>query len=131
MTIARIVASPRAKKLAADKGIDLATIEGSGPNGRIIESDIENAKPPKKEAPKKTTTSSSSSSSKPVTVQSVPASSTGTFTDLPLSNIRKVIAKRLLESKTTIPHYYLTIDFNVDKLLALVSYFFLLLFFSY
>uniref|UniRef100_A0A667YLA4 Acetyltransferase component of pyruvate dehydrogenase complex n=1 Tax=Myripristis murdjan TaxID=586833 RepID=A0A667YLA4_9TELE len=110
----RVFASPLAKKLAAEKGIDLAQVSGSGPDGRITRKDIESFVPPKVA---------------PVTAAPIPAAApaapapaaapAGTFTDIPISNIRKVIAQRLMQSKQTIPHYYLSIDVNMDQVLEL------------
>ncbi|XP_063406744.1 dihydrolipoyllysine-residue acetyltransferase component of pyruvate dehydrogenase complex-like [Mytilus trossulus] len=97
----KVIASPYAKKLAADKGIDLSQITGTGPGGEIRADDVLNFSP----------------SAVPT---SVPISAPeGAFVDIPLTNMRKVIAKRLVQSKQTIPHYYLTVDVNVDKVLRL------------
>uniref|UniRef100_A0A3Q2QSX3 Acetyltransferase component of pyruvate dehydrogenase complex n=1 Tax=Fundulus heteroclitus TaxID=8078 RepID=A0A3Q2QSX3_FUNHE len=103
----RVFASPLAKKLAAEKGIDLAQVSGSGPDGRVTRKDIESFVPPKVA---------------PVTApapSAAPAAPAGTFTDIPISNIRKVIAQRLMQSKQTIPHYYLSVDVNMDRVLEL------------
>lgn len=98
----RILASPLAKRLASQKGLDLATLSGSGPHGRIIKVDVENAR---FAAPK----------SAPQGMDALfPA-----YEEKQLSNMRKVIAKRLTEAKQTIPHFYLTVDVALDKLLAL------------
>merc|ERR1712137_831179 len=99
----RIFASPAAKALAQQKAIDLSQVTGSGPNGRIVVDDVENFTG----APKETHITTSTTATK---------SSAGDYEDIPNSSIRKVIASRLTESKQTIPHYYLTIDFCVDKL---------------
>uniref|UniRef100_A0A8C9YD28 Acetyltransferase component of pyruvate dehydrogenase complex n=1 Tax=Sander lucioperca TaxID=283035 RepID=A0A8C9YD28_SANLU len=107
----RVFASPLAKKLAAEKGINLAQVSGSGPDGRITRKDIDSFVPPK---------------AAPVTAPraapapaAAPAAPAGTFTDIPISNIRKVIAQRLMQSKQTIPHYYLSVDVNMDQVLEL------------
>jgi pyruvate dehydrogenase E2 component (dihydrolipoamide acetyltransferase) len=119
----RIKASPLAKKLAQEKGIDLTLVKGTGPEGRIIQQDVEGFKSIKKESSSTTVTpppqpSSSSSVSKPITMPTKEVSTTGgDYTDIPVSQIRKVIAARLLESKTTIPHYYLAIDCQIDELM--------------
>lgn len=105
----RIIATPFAKKLAAEKGLDLATITGTGPGGRIQATDL--ATPP---SPAVITPPLSPPS--PATVE---AATDATFTDIPLSNIRKVIANRLLQSKQTIPHYYISVDIRVDNVLQL------------
>ncbi|KAE8287534.1 Dihydrolipoyllysine-residue acetyltransferase component of pyruvate dehydrogenase complex [Larimichthys crocea] len=110
----RVFASPLAKKLAAEKGIDLAQVSGSGPDGRITRKDIDGFVPPKA-APAVAATPT------PVAPApaAAPAAPAGTFTDIPISNIRKVIAQRLMQSKQTIPHYYLSIDVNMDQVLEL------------
>ncbi len=98
----RIKASPLAKKIAADKGIDLATIQGSGPGGRIVKEDVENAKPGA--APV------SADSSAPASPEPVERAATLEALDLPVSNMRKSIAKALVASKTQAPHFYLQIE---------------------
>jgi len=99
----RIFASPLAKRIAADKGLDLAQVQGSGPRGRIVKRDVEGAQPQAAVA---------LPASSPV---AMPQS--GSFTAIPHSNMRKVIARRLQESKQTVPHFYLTADCRIDKLL--------------
>ena len=91
----RILASPLAKKLAKDQGLDLSTLKGSGPSGRIMKRDLANAQP--------------AATVKQSHLPKIPA---GTFEEVPLTPIRKVIARRLQESKSTIPHFYVhqTID---------------------
>lgn len=100
----RIVASPLARRLAKEKTIDLATIKGSGPHGRIIKADILNQK---------------TSSSLPTTVRMEAANIplTPDFTLEKISTVRRIIATRLSESKQTIPHFYLTADCQIDRLL--------------
>ncbi len=103
----RIVASPLAKRIAAERGIDLAGIKGSGPNGRIVKADVEEARP----------------------VAAAPTATAAVIAPVPdfgipyeaekLNNIRKVIARRLTEAKQTIPHIYLTVDIRLDALLKL------------
>nr|XP_057943423.1 dihydrolipoyllysine-residue acetyltransferase component of pyruvate dehydrogenase complex, mitochondrial [Doryrhamphus excisus] len=111
----RVFASPLAKKLAAEKGFDLAQISGSGPDGRITRKDIESFVPPKT-APAAPAPSAAPAAPAPA---AVPAAAAGTYTDIPISNIRKVIAQRLMQSKQTIPHYYLSVDVNMDQVLEL------------
>lgn len=109
----RIFASPLAKKMAEDKGIDLADVSGSGENGRIVKKDIENFKgAEKKEAveAKKETAEGTTAAAQPY----VPAGEES-FEDRKNSQMRKVIAKRLGESKFTAPHYYLTIEVNMEN----------------
>jgi pyruvate dehydrogenase E2 component (dihydrolipoamide acetyltransferase) len=103
----RVKASPLAKKLAAEKGIDITRVSGSGDNGRIIKADIDNFKPSAQpaEQPK-------SAESKPVS--NAPAGQVS-FDEVPVSQMRKVIAKRLAESKFSAPHFYLTMAINMDN----------------
>lgn len=108
----RIKASPLAKKLAKAEGVDLASIKGTGPNGRIVKQDVLDAK-------------KSGGSSKPAASESKPAASVtlpglaiAEDADLPVSSMRGVIAKRLVESKNTAPHFYLQIEVNAANLLA-------------
>ncbi len=96
----RIKASPLAKKLAQDKGIDIAAIAGSGENGRIIKSDIENFKPAS------------------VNTGAVYVGGTESYDEINVSQMRKTIAARLAESKFTAPHFYLTMQINMDQALA-------------
>uniref|UniRef100_A0A0N4ZE16 Acetyltransferase component of pyruvate dehydrogenase complex n=1 Tax=Parastrongyloides trichosuri TaxID=131310 RepID=A0A0N4ZE16_PARTI len=105
----RIFVTPFAKKIARESGIDLTNIQGTGPNGRILASDVEAAKlaPPPARA-----------SSMPPIQQPVVGEA---HVDIPLSNMRKTIAKRLTESKTTIPHYQLTADIDMDQVMELRS----------
>ncbi|KEZ92003.1 pyruvate dehydrogenase complex dihydrolipoamide acetyltransferase [Nonlabens ulvanivorans] len=99
----RIFASPLAKKMAEDKGIDLNQVSGSGENGRIVKSDIENFKP---------------SAGGSASASSFVAVGTETFEEVPNSQMRKTIAKRLGESKFTAPHYYLGLDLDMDNAIA-------------
>jgi len=116
----RILISPLAKRLAEEKGLDLSTLKGTGPNGRIVKADIEGATPAPAPAP-----ATSAAAPAPVAAPATPAPAATPFTtDIPheavkLSNIRKVIARRLTESKQTIPHIYLTVDVRLDALLKL------------
>jgi pyruvate dehydrogenase E2 component (dihydrolipoamide acetyltransferase) len=100
----RVIASPLAKRIAADKGIDLASVKGSGPNGRIVKADVEAAQP-------------TPARPEPVEGRAQPG-------EIPhevekLSGMRKTIARRLTESKQQIPHIYLTVDIRLDALLKL------------
>jgi pyruvate dehydrogenase E2 component (dihydrolipoamide acetyltransferase) len=106
----RIKASPLAKKLAAEKGIDLSQVQGSGDNGRIVKADVDNFKP--------ATASSQQSAAQPQTPAAKPqavVSGQEGYTDTTVSQMRKVIAKRLGESKFTAPHFYLTMEINMDN----------------
>lgn len=105
----RIKASPLAKKLAAEKGIDLKTVQGSGDGGRITKQDIDSYKPAAKAAG-----DSSKAAAKPDTAPAAPAGQVS-YDEVPVSQMRKVIAKRLAESKFTSPHFYLTMSIDMDK----------------
>lgn len=110
----RIFASPLAKKIAKDKGINLADIQGSGENGRIVKRDVENYTPQvAAPQPAAATTSATTSSVTPVATFA-PAGEEG-FEEVKNSQMRKVIAKRLGESKFTAPHYYLTIELDMSN----------------
>nr|XP_019941798.1 PREDICTED: dihydrolipoyllysine-residue acetyltransferase component of pyruvate dehydrogenase complex, mitochondrial [Paralichthys olivaceus] len=113
----RVFASPLARKLASDKGIDLTQVSGSGPDGRVTRKDIESFVPPKP-APVEAAAPSPAAAA-PAPSPAATIAPAGTFTDIPISNIRKVIAQRLMQSKQTIPHYYLSVDVNMDQVLEL------------
>ncbi|MDQ8180033.1 dihydrolipoamide acetyltransferase family protein [Pelagicoccus sp. SDUM812005] len=108
----RIKASPLAKKLAKAEGVDLASIKGTGPNGRIVKQDVLDAK--KSGGSSKT----AASESKPAASVTLPGLAIAEDADLPVSSMRGVIAKRLVESKNTAPHFYLQIEVNAANLLA-------------
>jgi pyruvate dehydrogenase E2 component (dihydrolipoamide acetyltransferase) len=119
----RIIASPLAKRLAAAQGIDLATITGSGPNGRIVKADLEGASSKTVSAehvePHPTVDSRPSTGSG-ITVQNQAIPDTGIPHEvIKLSGMRKTIARRLTESKQQVPHIYLTVDIRLDALLKL------------
>jgi pyruvate dehydrogenase E2 component (dihydrolipoamide acetyltransferase) len=107
----RIFASPLAKRIAAEKGVNLASIKGSGPNGRIVNADIESAKPGA--APALSTAPKAAPAAAPQPIFTAPGDKR-----VPHTAIRKVIARRMLESKQTVPHFYLTVDLEIDALLA-------------
>ena len=112
----RLFASPLARRIAAEKGIDLAGIKGSGPNGRIVKADVENAKPGAAPAASQAPKAAAKAPAPPAGGQPVivaPGDSR-----VPHTSIRKVIARRMLESKQTVPHFYLTVDFEIDALLT-------------
>ncbi|MFV8224990.1 pyruvate dehydrogenase complex dihydrolipoamide acetyltransferase [Christiangramia aquimixticola] len=112
----RIFVSPLAKKMAEDKGIDLSEVEGSGENGRIVKKDIENFKG----FAKKAEPEAKSKSAEQTTAAAQPYTPAGeeSFEDRKNSQMRKVIAKRLGESKFTAPHYYLTIEVDMENAMA-------------
>ena len=107
----RLKISPLAKKMALELGYDLSQIKGTGDNGRIIKRDVETFEPGKSApvAPASSTTSSSAPVSLPAVVGEE------SYDEVPVSQMRKVIAKRLAESKFTSPHFYLTMEINMDK----------------
>lgn len=112
---ARVFASPLAKKLAADKGIDLQSIKGSGEMGRIIRRDVESAKASTTSVAASVTSSPSTEAVKPSTPATVLPSGAEHKETVKNSQMRKVIAKRLAESKFSAPHYYLTIEVEMDE----------------
>jgi pyruvate dehydrogenase E2 component (dihydrolipoamide acetyltransferase) len=126
----RTVASPLARRMAEQAGLDLSTLSGTGPNGRIVKSDIEqalqggtptSASQPAQAPAQDTTAAKAAPQPAPAQAQTqVPATvSSGSYTDEPVSMMRKVIAERLTESKQTIPHFYLTVECEIDALLAM------------
>jgi pyruvate dehydrogenase E2 component (dihydrolipoamide acetyltransferase) len=115
----RIFASPLARRIAAQKGVDLAALSGTGPRGRIVKSDVESAKQgakPAAAAPKGETAGAG------MAVAPLPDArlfyKTGEYEEIPHDSMRKAIAKRLTSAKALIPHYYLTIDCNLTALMA-------------
>lgn len=111
----RIKASPLAKKLAADKGIDLKKVSGSGDNGRITKKDIDGFTPASiQEQPKTTGTEIKTAAP----VAAFTAHGEEGYTDVTLTQMRKVIARRLGESKFSAPHFYLTMEINMDNAMA-------------
>jgi pyruvate dehydrogenase E2 component (dihydrolipoamide acetyltransferase) len=97
----RLKASPLARKIAEDKGIDLKAVAGSGENGRIVKRDLENIQTP--------------ASAATASVTSTAVMGEESYTEVPVSQMRKTIAARLGESKFTAPHFYLTIEINMDN----------------
>ncbi|NBO38650.1 2-oxo acid dehydrogenase subunit E2 [bacterium] len=102
-TMDRLRVSPLAKRVAADKGVDLRTVQGSGPNGRIVVRDVENL---------------SGGSAASVSLPSFASAPAYEMEKLPLSMMRKTIARRLVESTSTAPHFYLTVSLDMGPLLA-------------
>ena len=124
---ARVFASPLARRIAADKGIDLTTIAGSGPHGRIVKADVEAAKAgaavaaPVKAAPAAATAPAATATAMPTgasaeTVKKMFADRE--YTEVALDGMRKTIAARLTEAKQTIPHFYLRREVQLDALMA-------------
>jgi pyruvate dehydrogenase E2 component (dihydrolipoamide acetyltransferase) len=121
----RIVASPLARRMAQQAGLDLGAIRGSGPQGRIVKSDIEAALSPGRVAPAAAPASTGvlpqPAPITPVLFKERVAALAGNppYTERPLSAMRRVIARRLTESKQSVPHFYLTIDCEIDALLKI------------
>jgi pyruvate dehydrogenase E2 component (dihydrolipoamide acetyltransferase) len=109
----RVKASPLAKKLASEKGIDINKVKGSGDSGRIVKSDIDNFK----ETAAPAAASASGAPAAKAAVSTAPAGQVS-FEDVPVSQMRKVIAKRLSESLFTAPHFYLTMQIDMDAAVA-------------
>jgi pyruvate dehydrogenase E2 component (dihydrolipoamide acetyltransferase) len=119
----RVFASPLARRIAANKGLDLSTIVGSGPRGRIVKADVENATA----APKAASAPTASTSAPAATGTSMPTGPSADavakmyadrdYVEVPLDGMRKTIAARLTEAKQTIPHFYLRRDIKLDALL--------------
>ena len=119
----RVFSSPLARRLAKEAGIDLARIQGSGPHGRVIARDVAAAKSGKGlAAPAPAAAAAPGLAPSPVQAPSDDKIRAlfepGSYQVVPHDNIRKVIARRLVEAKLTIPHFYLTLDCNIGKLLA-------------
>jgi pyruvate dehydrogenase E2 component (dihydrolipoamide acetyltransferase) len=120
---ARVFASPLARRIAADKGIDLGSLTGSGPHGRIVKADVENATAAPKAASAPAPSAPVAAAPKPAAPQ---VSAEGVaklyadreYTEIPLDGMRKTIAARLSEAKQTIPHFYLRRDIKLDALMA-------------
>ncbi len=113
----RVIASPLAKRMADQAGLDLSKISGSGPGGRIVKHDVEAAVSgggARKSAPAAASAGAPASAA----VSSAALAAIGPHKLVPLSTMRKVIARRLTESKQQVPHFYLTVDCDIDKLLA-------------
>ncbi|MFD1612226.1 pyruvate dehydrogenase complex dihydrolipoamide acetyltransferase [Sphingomonas tabacisoli] len=115
----RVKASPLARRLAEAKGIDLGSLQGSGPNGRIVKADVDAGRPAPAAAP-----TAAAPAPTPAAAPAPAAPAQPFATEIPheaikLSNMRKTIARRLTEAKSTIPHIYLTVDIRLDALLKL------------
>ena len=113
----RVFASPLARRMAQQAGLSLDGVAGSGPNGRIVKADIEAAlaKPAAAPQPAPATAPAPAAAPKPAATVAI----TAPHTAIPNSTMRKVIARRLAESKATIPHFYVTMDMQIDALLKL------------
>ena len=120
----RVFASPLARRIAAEKGLDLTKVQGSGPHGRIVKADVEGAKPAAP-APVATAPATPAPAAAPAAMPTGPATETvlkmyqgRTFTEVPLDGMRRTIAARLTEAKQTIPHFYLRREVRLDALMA-------------
>jgi pyruvate dehydrogenase E2 component (dihydrolipoamide acetyltransferase) len=122
----RVFASPLARRIAKEAGLDVAAIQGSGPRGRVVEKDVRSAMAGG--APKPAA-AAAAPAAKPAPAPSLAASASadqvkamfeaGTYEEIPLDGMRKTIAKRLVESKQTVPHFYLALDCELDALMAM------------
>jgi len=125
----RVFASPLARRIAERKGVDLSSVAGSGPRGRIVKADVEAAKPG--EAKPAVKAPAATPAQKPADAHAAPSIAgvaplpdaraffkAEDYEEIPHDSMRKAIARRLTSSKTLIPHFYLTIDCNIDGLLA-------------
>jgi len=127
----RVFASPLARKIAEQKGLDLSALQGSGPRGRIVKSDVEAAQPGAKHAGAVSALTAKAPATTPAQPAAAPVSGIAPLPDarayfkpedydeIPHDAMRKTIARRLTSAKTLIPHYYLTIDTRIDNLMAM------------
>ncbi|MDX8455777.1 pyruvate dehydrogenase complex dihydrolipoamide acetyltransferase [Mesorhizobium sp. VK9D] len=123
----RVFASPLARRIAKDAGVDVTALTGSGPHGRVVKVDVEAAiasggakAAPAAKAPAGAPASAPATAPKPMSDDQVlKLFAEGSYELVPHDNMRKTIARRLVEAKTTIPHFYLTLDCELDALLAL------------
>jgi pyruvate dehydrogenase E2 component (dihydrolipoamide acetyltransferase) len=111
----RIFVSPLARRMAKQSGVDLATLKGSGPNGRIVKADIESVLQKGPAAPVATATPAPTAARAPTPAITAPHKL------VPHSSIRKVIARRLTEAKSTIPHFYVSMDVEIDAMIKLLN----------
>ncbi len=130
---ARVFASPLARRIAKEAGLDLAALQGSGPHGRVVEKDVRAAmergpaavsKPDGAEAAAPAVASTPAAAKPPAPAGASDEAikklfAAGSYTEVPHDGMRKTIARRLVEAKATVPHYYLTLDCELDALLAL------------
>ncbi len=118
----RVVASPLAKRMAQQAGVDLADLKGSGPNGRIVKADVEAASrggASKTSAPAAAPAKVAAPAPAPAAAKTPAPPITAPHTSIPNSSMRKVIARRLSEAKATVPHFYVSMDIEIDALLKL------------
>ncbi|GAA5079159.1 pyruvate dehydrogenase complex dihydrolipoamide acetyltransferase [Roseibacterium beibuensis] len=127
----RIFASPLARRIAADKGLDLAQIKGSGPRGRIVKADVENAQPGAAPAPAQAAASEAPAAASKPAAAAMPTGPDAAqvikmyegrdYEEVKLDGMRRTVASRLTEAKQTIPHFYLRRDIKLDALLKFRS----------
>ncbi len=110
----RIFATPLARRIAEQSGLDLSKVKGTGPNGRIVKADVENRG---EMGVARNNVSNLASKISPLSADEKVNAFGQIYTEIPNNTIKKITAKRLLESKTTVPHFYLTIDCQIDELL--------------
>jgi pyruvate dehydrogenase E2 component (dihydrolipoamide acetyltransferase) len=123
---ARVFASPLARRIAAEKGLDLSAVKGSGPHGRIVKADVEGAAAaPKAAAPAAAATPAAAAAPAPAAAPAAPSADAvkklyadRAYEEVPLDGMRRTIAARLTEAKQTIPHFYLRREVQLDTLMA-------------
>ncbi|WP_018181593.1 pyruvate dehydrogenase complex dihydrolipoamide acetyltransferase [Kaistia granuli] len=122
----RVFASPLARRLAREAGIDVSKVTGTGPHGRVVQADIEAAKKggvakaaPAAAAPAPAAATAAPAHAGPTDAQTLKLFAEGSYDLVPHDNMRKTIARRLTESKQNVPHFYVTVDTELDALLAL------------
>lgn len=123
-TNGRVKASPLAKAIAEQKGINLQQVHGTGPEGRIVKADVESFNPQAAPAAKPAAQPQAAPAAQAAPTPAAPApqpvaAPAGEYEDVPVSQMRKTIARRLSESLFTAPHFYLTMEINMDKAMAL------------
>lgn len=112
---ARVFASPLARRIAEQKNVDLKSIKGTGPHGRIVQADVEGVKSGEQRV---TSTTSAPTQNSSLSAKTLADMLGMDYTEIPNNNIKKVTARRLTEAKQTIPHFYLSVDCVLDKLLV-------------
>jgi pyruvate dehydrogenase E2 component (dihydrolipoamide acetyltransferase) len=115
----RVFASPLARRLAKDKGVDLSSIQGSGPHGRIVMKDIETARPAQAGSARGAAAVGAGLAASPNEASVLKLFESGSYDLVPHDGMRKTIARRLTESKQTVPHFYVTVDISLENLLSL------------
>lgn len=118
-TKGRVFSSPLARRIAANSGVDLSNIAGTGPRGRIVKADVEKAITGGTAAVKPAAAAPAPTPAPAALPQAATPPPAGDYEEIPLSNMRKTIARRLSEAKQTIPHFYLSVDCELDALLAM------------